>query len=228
MVALFVAFMFVSLVVVDWAVTNWQEWRVAQRARFANRAAEAMAGGLEALCDVPEGVHLANQHVWLKPDPAGGLKLGADALIARAAGAVSRIILPTMGEQVVAGQPLFRLELGERAVSIPSAITGRIMAVNQGLRENPELLSADPYGSGWVCYINPTSVESAASSVRFGEQATIWLEHEFARLREFIFGQVTPDLALGITSQDGGLPAPGCLAELDEAAWSTFEATFLH
>jgi len=226
MVALFVAIMFVGLVLTDLAVQKWQAWRVAHPARARSRA-EAPAAGLDAWCHVPEGVHLANQHVWVKPDPRGGLEIGADALIARAVGAVRRVILPEVGNQVNAGQPLFRLEHNGRTITIPSSLTGKVVAVNQRLADQPELLSSDPYGNGWVCHLTPTSLEGAAPSVRFGEQATMWLKNEFARFQEFVFGQVSPDLALGLTSQDGGIPALGCLAELDAKAWRAFEADFL-
>jgi glycine cleavage system H protein len=228
MVAIFVALMFICLVLTDLAVAKWQAWRVAHPARARSPRAAVVAYGLDAWCQVPEGVHLANQHTWVKPDPTGGLEMGADALIARAVGAVRRIILPKVGEQVIAGQPLCRLEHHGRAVTIPAAVTGRVMAVNTRLADHPELLSSDPYGSGWICYLNPTRTEEPAPSLRFGEQAAMWLENEFGRFREFIFAQSSPDLALGVTSQDGGLPAVGCLGELDPTAWSAFEAGFLH
>jgi len=227
MVAIFVALMFVCLVLADLGVEKWQVWRLAHPARAASPGAEARAYGFEELCRVPEGVHLANQHTWIRPDPSGGLKLGADALIVRAVGAVRRIILPQVGDQVAAGQPLFRLERQGRTVTIPSAMTGWVMSVNKNLADHPELLSTDPYGSGWVCYLSPTRVEGPTPGVRFGEQAVMWLQSEFVRLSEFIFGQISPDLALGTTSQDGGLPAVGCLGELGPEAWSAFEADFL-
>jgi hypothetical protein len=71
-------------------------------------------------------------------------------------------------------------------------------------------------------------VEEPFPKVRFGEQAAMWLENEFRRFQEFIFAQISPDLSLGATSQDGGLPAAGCLGELGPATWSAFEANFLH
>ena len=149
-------------------------------------------------------------------------------MIARAVGAVRRIILPKVGEQVAAGQPLFRLEHDGCAVTIPSAMTGRVMAVNNRLVDQPELLSSDPYGSGWICCLSPTRVEDSSPSVRFGEQAAMWLQNEFVRFQEFIFAQISPDLALGFTSQDGGLPAAGCLVELGPKVWGAFEASFLY
>jgi glycine cleavage system H protein len=227
MVAIFVALTFVCLVLTDLGVEKWQAWRVAHPGRARTRAA-IMVSGLDVWCRVPEGVHLANQHTWVKPNPTRSCGIGADALIARAVGTVYRIILPKVGDQVSAGQPLCRLEHNGRAVTIPSAITGQVTAVNSRLIDQPELLSSDPYGSGWICYLNPTPVQEPAPSLRFGEQAARWLENEFVRFREFISAQSSPDLALGVTSQDGGFPAVGCLGELDPTAWSAFEADFLH
>jgi len=228
MVAIFVAFMFVSLVLIDLGVEKWKAWRAAHSALARRRAAAAMAVGLGELCQVPEGVHLASQHTWIKPDPTGGLEIGADPLLARAVGAVQRIILPKVGDQVIAGQPLFRLEHNGCAVTIPAALTGRVMSVNDHLIEHPELLSSDPYGTGWVCYLAPTGGEEpGARGMWFGEPAAMWLEKEVMRFADFIFGQLPPDLALGATNLDGGIPAMGCLGELGPAAWRAFEASFL-
>ena len=227
MVAIFVAFMFVSLVLTDLMVEKWRVWRAATSGAQVRIALETLSNGLAGLCQVPEGIHLTGQHAWVKPNPAGGLEIGVDALIAHAVGAVRRIILPNVGDSVTAGQPLFRLEREGRTITIPSAFTGRVMAVNTRLAEQPGLLSSDPYEAGWVCYVTPTQVDKSAGGVRFGEQAVMWLEKEFVRFSEFVFAQVSPDLAVGATSQDGGVPAVGCLSELSPAAWADFEANFL-
>jgi len=226
MVAIFVAFMFVSFVLTDLVVEKWRAWRV-QHAVLATRPTEAMAYGLDEWCQIPEGVCLADQHTWVKADPTGGLAIGADALIVRAVGAVRRIVLPKVGDQVTAGQPLFRLENNGCTITIPSAMTGRVMSVNNHLVDRPETLSLDPYGSGWVCYLNPTRKDEPFPKVRFGEQAAMWIENEFKHFQEFIFAQLSPDLALGVTSLDGGIPAFGCLSELPPRSWSAFEAKFL-
>ena len=106
-------------------------------------------------------------------------------MIAHAVGAVRRIVLPKVGDQVTAGQPLFRLEHDGRSVTIPSAPDRPGDGREQPPVDQPELLSSDPYGSGWVCHLSPTRVERVAPSVRFGEQAMMWLESEFVRFREF-------------------------------------------
>lgn len=227
MVAIFVAFMFVSMVLADLGVVKWKEWRAAGTARAAQSEARVQVFLQEELWQVPEGIHLSGAHTWFKPDPAGGLEIGADPFIAHAIGAISRIVLPKPGDQVTMGRPLFQLERSGRSIAVPSTITGKVMAVNSRLEDHPGLLNSDPYGGGWVCHVTPTTIEAAAPTVRFGEKAILWLEGEFTRLGEFLSAQLPTEMPLGATSQDGGLPSSGCLNELDKAAWSAFEREFL-
>lgn len=225
MVAIFVALMFVGLVLTDLGVDRWKAWQAARAVRPVESTAPA---GWESLWQVPEGVHVSSTHTWFRPDPSGGLEMGADSLIAHAIGAVQQIVLPRPGDQVTAGQPLFRLLRDGHKISVPSTLSGQVAVVNSQLSDEPSLVNSDPYGRGWVCRITPTATGAVAPSTRFGETAILWLESEFSRLREFLFVQMDPELALGATSQDGGIPTSGCLAELDNGAWSAFEKEFLN
>jgi glycine cleavage system H protein len=155
------------------------------------------------------------------------LEIGADPFITHAIGAVRRVVLPNPGDQVTAGQALFHLERNGRSITVPCTITGKVMAVNSRLQDQPGLLNSDPYGSGWICHVIPTAIGSVAPKVRFGEKAILWLQSEFARLGEFLSAQIPTEMPLGATSQDGGLPSSGCLEELDKAAWNAFETEFL-
>jgi glycine cleavage system H protein len=223
MVALFVAFMFVGLVLTDLGLHKWNAWQTVRTAERAQRDSIIS----NELWEVPEGVHLSDVHTWLRPDPKGGLEVGADPFITHAIGAVGRVVLPNAGDDVTAGQPLFRLERDGRSITIPCTVAGRVAAVNTRLQNQPTLLNSDPYGRGWICRMTPTSAGAVKPNVRFGESAMIWLESEFNRLREFLSVEIMSDIDLGVTSLDGGFPTAGCLSELDQAAWGSFEAEFL-
>ena len=197
MVALFVALMFVGFLLVDLIVQSLQ----------ARRAAVSAPADLP--WNVPRGFYLAEGHTWSHPDSSVGVRVGADALVAHALGAVEKVVLPKLGELVKAGQPLFHLEYHGRDLKIPSSITGRVVALNPGLGKRPELVVQDPYGSGWICAITPTQADGRSEGMRSGEKAAAWLEQEFHRFREFLSRQVSPDLAVSVTYPDGGLPAVG-------------------
>lgn len=224
MVAVMVALMFVGLILTDFAVQKYRVWRIA---RATGPVEDADSSALQGLWQLPEGLTLSNAHTWLRSSPGIGVEVGADAFVLHALGAVREVVLPRPGDQVSAGQALFRLVRDRRSITVPSAITGKVSAANTRLTNDPGLLKCDPYGRGWICRITPTATP-AEPNVRLGDKAALWLEDEFLRLREFLSGQVPTGLALGATSQDGGLPSSGCLAELNETGWTEFEKQFLN
>jgi glycine cleavage system H protein len=176
---------------------------------------------------VPQGVYLSEGHAWFKPDPSGEVQVGADALVAHALGSLEKVVFPMNGDVVRKGQPLFHLVHEGNVLAVSSSVTARVVAVNTALRDRPELLARDPYGAGWVCQIASACLDDGSGRMRCADKAAFWLECEFDRFREFISAHVAPDLALGLTSLDGGLPEIGSLTQLDDVAWNAFEAEFL-
>ena len=215
MVALFVAIMFIGFLLVDVVVQALQ----------ARRAAVSAPADLP--WKVPKDFYLSEGHTWFHPDSSVGVRVGADALVAHALGAVEKLVLPKLGEQVKAGQPLFHLESQGCDLKVPCSITGKVVALNPRLGKCPELAAKDPYGAGWICAITPAQPDGGSEAMRSGEKAAAWLEREFHRFREFLSMQVSPDLAVGLTSQDGGLLAVGALTRFDRGVWSAFELEFL-
>jgi glycine cleavage system H protein len=215
MVALFIALMFIGFVLVDVVVQ-----RLAARRALAAVAAPQV-------WDVPRGFFLSEGHTWSCRDSSAGVRVGADALLPHALGAVKKVVPPKPGELVKAGQPLFRLENQGCELEVPSSIAGRVVALNPDLGKRPELVAEDPYGSGWICAIAPTRSNGGHAKLRSGNQAQAWLEQEFHRFREFLSLQISPDRALNVTYPDGGLPALGSLAQLRRSAWRAFEEEFL-
>ena len=215
MVALFVALMFVALVLTDLVVEK-------VRARRA-----AAIAGTEVPWKVPKGFYLSEGHTWSHPDSSLGMRVGVDALVAHAMGTAENVLLPEVDALVEAGQSLFGLGRQGRELKIPSSITGRVVAVNSRLARHPELVAEDPYGVGWICAISPLRAEGDSSSISTGEKAALWLEQELHRLRDFLSRQASPDLALSVTLADGGLPVVGSLRELPISGWRAFEAEFL-
>ena len=226
MVAIFVALMFVGFVMIDLVVQKVEARRSAYAA-VSSALPAAAPNHFDHWITVPEGVYLSGGHAWARPLQEGTLRAGADSLVARALGAVSRVLLPSPGERVEAGSTLFRLELNGRAISIPCPVSGRVSAVNANLKKEPELVARDPYGRGWICSLEQSPPERIPASLRLGQRAGLWLEREVARFQEFMFIRLTLDSGLGATSQDGGLPMPGLLALSDSATLSAFEQEFL-
>jgi len=231
MVAIFVALMFIGLVLTDLVVQKLEARRELATGPQLARAAGEVPASVPLTAGfpwrVPEGVYLSENHAWFKPVSNREVQVGADALITHALGALDNVFLPQVGDLVKNGQPLFCLVSKGRVMMVPSTVNGEVVAVNEQLRERPELVVGEPYSAGWVCNIVPAALDDGSGRMKFGAKAASWLEHEFERFNEFISARIAPDLALGETSLDGGLPAPGYLAELGDDGWGAFEAEFL-
>jgi len=226
MVAILVALMFIGFVMIDLIAHKVEARRTAYTA-VSLATPDAALNRFDHWITVPEGVYLSDGHAWAWPLQEGTLRAGADSLVARALGSVSRVVLPSSGVRVEAGSTLFRLEQNGRAISIPCPVSGRVSAVNTNLKKEPELVASDPYGQGWICSLEQSRPERIPAGLRLGQRAALWLEREVARFQEFMSIRLSIDSGLGATSQDGGLPVPGLLAQSDSATWTAFEHEFL-
>jgi glycine cleavage system H lipoate-binding protein len=229
MVAIFVALMFVGFILTDAIVQKVTARRAAQAVALAGAAVATAAArdGVASWVELPEGVCLSAGHAWTLPLQEGAVRAGADGMIGRALGTVSHIRFPKVGEEVKEGELLFGLELNGRSLAVPSPVTGRVGSLNPRLEKQPELVAHDPYGKGWVCSLVETCPPREIGTQRRHAKAALWLAKEVARFQEFISTQITPDLALGVTSQDGGVPVVGVLAQFDSEVWEKVEQDFL-
>jgi len=223
------ALTFIAFILLDVLFQRWQERRVGHAERPAARPwlsasdREKLAGWIS----VPEGVYVSDGHAWAQTQPEGTVRAGVDGLVSRVLGDVSEVILPEVDDELATNDPLFHLELNRRVLTVNSSVSGRVVAVNRRLQERPGLVADDPFGDGWVCSVAPMRRVQENGATRLGDRAAEWLKQQVGRLRESISTRLTHDLALGLTSQDGGAPAIGCVARPDAKAWIDFEREFL-
>ncbi|MEM2674675.1 MAG: hypothetical protein QXW77_03460, partial [Candidatus Hadarchaeales archaeon] len=73
------------------------------------------------------------------------------------------------------------MELGAvesiKAVSVVySPLTGVVREVNEELRTKPELVNLDPYGRGWICLLEPESLEAELPNLMNSKSYREYLE----------------------------------------------------
>ncbi len=66
------------------------------------------------------------------------------------AGEILYVSLPGPGDTLVAGQPFGSIESGKWVGQLYAPAAGTVIAANDRLKEQPELLNRDPYGAGWL------------------------------------------------------------------------------
>jgi glycine cleavage system H protein len=68
-------------------------------------------------------------------------------------GDVVYVEVPEMGANVVAGEPCSEVESTKSVSDVNAPVSGTVIAVNEALDTNPELVNSDPYGDGWFAVI---------------------------------------------------------------------------
>jgi glycine cleavage system H protein len=122
--------------------------------------------------NVPDDLHYAESHEWLRLDGANGTVGITDHAQAELTDVVY-VELPTVGAQVKAKQQVCVVESVKAASDIYSPISGTITTVNQELTGNPALINSDPYGDGWIFKITIEAgeeIEILKNAVQYREQ----------------------------------------------------------
>jgi len=98
---------------------------------------------------VPEELRYTREHEWIRV--AGGRgTVGITHHAQEQLGDVVYVELPAVGSEVKAGQPFGVVESVKSVSDLYAPVSGRVVAVNERLRDAPELVNQDPYGGGWM------------------------------------------------------------------------------
>ena len=109
--------------------------------------------------DVPKNLRYAKTHEWASEPDDGVVTVGITDFAQDQLGDVVYVELPEDGEHVDAEQPVAVVESVKTASDIYAPVSGTIVAVNDDLDANPELINESPYGDGWIFRIEPDDAE---------------------------------------------------------------------
>lgn len=222
MVALFVILFVVVLLTIDFVIQARQK-KYPLMSRVPH-SPEALAHA--SLVRVPKGVFLHHGHTWARMQGGDEVVVGIDDFAQKAIGAIERITLPFVGQQVKQGDPVITVQRGGHTLSLVAPVSGRVMSVNRDLQDNPALIGESPYNLGWLFMVEPVQLASSLSVLSIAENAASWVRQEAERLRDFLVSRGEPAL-VGETMLDGGVPVGGSLEHLDDEGVKSFESEFL-
>jgi glycine cleavage system H protein len=98
----------------------------------------------------PASLKYAKSHEWIRVDADGLATVGISEFAQDALGDVVFVELPKSGATVQAGQEVAVVESVKAASDIYSPVSGSIVAINDTLKDKPELLNASPLDAGWL------------------------------------------------------------------------------
>jgi glycine cleavage system H protein len=120
----------------------------------------------------PEDLKYNPEHTWLRPEGPRAGRVGITDYAQRQLKEVVFVELPEVGTDVLCMEPFGVIESIKATNDLYSPVSGRVIAVNPALGDDPGLVNRDPYREGWMVVIelgNPVEIEGLLTAAAYRE-----------------------------------------------------------
>ncbi|HSF77798.1 MAG TPA: glycine cleavage system protein GcvH [Steroidobacteraceae bacterium] len=124
------------------------------------------------MSNVPGDLRYTRSHEWVRTLPDGSVEIGISDHAQAALGDLVFVEVPETGRQVATGDAFAVVESVKAASDVYSPLTGEVLAGNDALASQPELVNQDPYVQGWIARLKPAStaeVEALLDAAQYSE-----------------------------------------------------------
>lgn len=109
------------------------------------------------MSDIPKDLRYTESHEWLEEQDDGNWRVGITDHAQNQLGELVFVELPEVDTEVGTGDACGVVESVKAASDIYAPITGKIVAINESLEDEPDLINTDCYGDGWLFEIEATN-----------------------------------------------------------------------
>lgn len=187
-----------------------------RRTAVPAKLASAYVGGFE----MRNNLRYHPGHAWALGESPNFVRVGLDDFAARLLGKVGEVVTPKRGQWLRQGQKFVTILRNGGRAELVSPIEGEVTGVNEAILKDPELLTRDPYGEGWLLTVQAPDAKTCFRNLLSGSLARRWMEEAAGRLRTRMFA------AAGAMAQDGGVAVEDFAEQLSSLAWSELTGEF--
>jgi glycine cleavage system H protein len=122
---------------------------------------------------IPEELLYTKSHEWIRKEDDGSIVIGITDHAQEALGDMVFVELPEPDSQVQAGADLAVVESVKAASDIYAPVSGKVLAVNDGLPDTTESINAAPYGDGWFLRLQPADTAELDTLLSAADYAAV-------------------------------------------------------
>jgi glycine cleavage system H protein len=125
-------------------------------------------------CNIPDDLfYFVEKHCWAKPDADGMIRVGMTVAATQMAGALTAVTPRSkkIGSVIERGKSIGTMESSKYVGPVPTPVTGTLANVNEAIKDNPNLVVADPYGAGWIAEFEVADWDAQKAELVTGEAA---------------------------------------------------------
>ncbi|MEM2093064.1 MAG: glycine cleavage system protein GcvH [Candidatus Bathyarchaeia archaeon] len=141
----------------------------------------------EQLLAIPEQLLYTPKHTWAQITPEGNIRVGISDYAQRHLKGIAQVITDNVGKEVNQMEPFGVAETWMFMFDLYAPVSGKIVKVNEKLKEKPQLINEDPYNEGWIVEIKPKNsitLEEELKKLLSSREYNKWVNKIEGRLRE--------------------------------------------
>ena len=115
----------------------------------------------------PADLKYTKDHEWIKLNDDNTAVIGITDFAQGELGDIVFVDINAVGKDLTSGDVFGTIEAVKTVSDLFMLVAGKIIAINEALNKNPELVNNDPYGEGWMVKIeitNPEEINSLADA----------------------------------------------------------------
>ena len=112
------------------------------------------------MSDVPQDLKYTKSHEWVRTIDDNIVEIGISEHAQELMGDMVFIELPEVGDTIEAGNDCAVVESVKAASDVYAPVSGEVIAINEELADQPELVNQEPFMGGWLFRVRTDSGSS--------------------------------------------------------------------
>lgn len=108
------------------------------------------------MSNIPAELKYTRTHEWVREEEPGVCVVGITDHAQHLLGDIVYVELPEISRQAEIGNEISVIESVKAAADVYSPLSGEVIAVNERLTDEPQLINSSPYQDGWLFKIKLT------------------------------------------------------------------------
>jgi glycine cleavage system H protein len=103
----------------------------------------------------PEVLLYTPKHTWAQVTPEGNIRVGVSDYAQRHLKGIANVLTEPVEKEINKMEPFGVAETWMFMFDLYAPVSGKIVKVNEKLKNEPHLINEDPYNEGWIVEIKP-------------------------------------------------------------------------
>jgi glycine cleavage system H protein len=107
---------------------------------------------------LPSELRYSEEHEWVKEE-GSNVRIGITDFAQHELGDIVFVELPEVGTVVQLNEPFGSVESVKTVSELYAPVSGKVVAVNEDLSDNPEFVNESPYEKAWMIVVEPSNTD---------------------------------------------------------------------